>query len=66
MPEAEEAAADFELLEVVQATFYTILLNEAIELGVVRSFIAEGLKSSLVGLRWLSFEAWMSRTDHEL
>ena len=43
-----------------------MLLNETIELGVVRSFMVEGLKSALVGLRWLSFEAWISRVDHEL
>ncbi|KAJ8429990.1 hypothetical protein Cgig2_033915 [Carnegiea gigantea] len=57
LPEAEGAAADFELPEMVQATFYAMLLNEAIELGVVHGFIAEGLRSALVGLRWSSFEA---------
>ncbi|KAJ8433390.1 hypothetical protein Cgig2_019180 [Carnegiea gigantea] len=66
LPEAERGAADFELPEIVQATFYAMLLNEAVELAVLRGFVAEGLKSSLVGLRWLSFEAWMSCTDHEL
>jgi len=66
LPEAERAAADFELPEMVQATFYTMLLNGAVELGVVRGFMVNGLKSSLVGLRWTCFEAWMSRTDHEL
>ncbi|KAJ8445062.1 hypothetical protein Cgig2_022582 [Carnegiea gigantea] len=29
--------------------FYTMLLNEAVELGVVHAFMADGLKSSLVG-----------------
>jgi len=66
LPEAEGAAADFELPEMVQATFYAMLLNEAVELGVVHGFIAEGLKSALAGLRWSSFEVWMSCVDHEL
>ncbi|KAJ8423866.1 hypothetical protein Cgig2_033790 [Carnegiea gigantea] len=65
LPEAEGAAADFELPEMVQATFYAMLLNEAVELGVVHSFMAEGLKSALVGLRWSSFEVWINCVDHE-
>ncbi|KAJ8448911.1 hypothetical protein Cgig2_030767 [Carnegiea gigantea] len=63
---AEGAMTDFELPEMVHATFYTMLLNEAIALGVARDFMAEGLKSALVGLRWSSFEVWMSCVDHEL
>ena len=47
LPEAEGAATHFKLLEMVQATFYAMLLNEAIELGVVHDFMAEGLKSAL-------------------
>ncbi|KAJ8428675.1 hypothetical protein Cgig2_006349 [Carnegiea gigantea] len=66
LPEAEGAALDFELPEMVQAAFYAMLLNDAIELGVVRDFIADDLKSTLVGLRWTCFEAWMSRTSHKL
>ncbi|KAJ8431710.1 hypothetical protein Cgig2_005217 [Carnegiea gigantea] len=50
LPQAEGIAADFELPEMVQATFYVMLLNEAVELGVVRGFVAEGLKSALVAL----------------
>ncbi|KAJ8446499.1 hypothetical protein Cgig2_027461 [Carnegiea gigantea] len=49
LPEAERAATDFELLEILQATFYAILLNEAVELGAVCGFMADGLKSSLMG-----------------
>ncbi|KAJ8427572.1 hypothetical protein Cgig2_021717 [Carnegiea gigantea] len=62
----ERAAADFELPEMVHATLYAMFLNEAVELGVVGSFMADGLKSSLMGLRWTCLEAWMSCTDHEL
>ncbi|KAJ8428979.1 hypothetical protein Cgig2_009787 [Carnegiea gigantea] len=43
LSEAEGAAADFELPEMVQATFYAMLMNEAVELGVVHGFMAKGL-----------------------
>ncbi|KAJ8426667.1 hypothetical protein Cgig2_030086 [Carnegiea gigantea] len=56
LPNAEGVAADFELPETVQVTFYAMLLDEAIELGMVRDFMAKGLKSALVGLRWSSLE----------
>ncbi|KAJ8451980.1 hypothetical protein Cgig2_016561 [Carnegiea gigantea] len=59
LPEAERVAADFELPEILQVTFYTMLLNEAVELSVVRGFMADGLKSSLVGLN----ELCQSRTE---
>ncbi|KAJ8428867.1 hypothetical protein Cgig2_010809 [Carnegiea gigantea] len=66
LSKAKGAATDFELPEMVQATFYAMLVNVAVELGVVGGFMAEGLKSPFVGLRWSSFEAWMSCIDHEL
>ncbi|KAJ8431006.1 hypothetical protein Cgig2_025688 [Carnegiea gigantea] len=50
LPGAKGVAADFELPEMVQATFYAMLLNEVVELGVVHGFMAEGLKSAPVGL----------------
>ncbi|KAJ8421605.1 hypothetical protein Cgig2_025734 [Carnegiea gigantea] len=64
LSEAEGAAADFELPEIVQATFYTIMLNKAVELGVAHDLTAESMKSSLVGLRWSTFEVWMGCVDH--
>ncbi|KAJ8419891.1 hypothetical protein Cgig2_017701 [Carnegiea gigantea] len=66
LSEAEGAAADFKLSEIVQATFYAMLLNEAIELGVAHDFAAESMKSSLIGLRWSTFEVWMDCVDHAL
>ncbi|KAJ8441277.1 LOW QUALITY PROTEIN: hypothetical protein Cgig2_013692 [Carnegiea gigantea] len=66
LPAVEGAAADFELPKIVQATFYAMLLNEAVELGVVHDFMADGLRSALVGLRCSSFEVWMSRIDRKL
>ena len=57
LPKAERVALGFELLEMVQATFYTMLLNYAVELGIVSGFLVDNLKSTLDGLRWTSFEA---------
>ncbi|KAJ8436372.1 hypothetical protein Cgig2_032193 [Carnegiea gigantea] len=65
-PEVEGPVLDFGLPEMVQATFYATLRNDAIELGVMSGFITDDLKSTLVGLTWTCFEAWMSRTSHEL
>ncbi|KAJ8425915.1 hypothetical protein Cgig2_033856 [Carnegiea gigantea] len=64
--EAEGAALDFGLPEMVQATFFAMLLKNAMELGIVSGFITDDLKSTLVGLRWTYFEDWMSRTSYEL
>ena len=49
--EAERAVLDFELPEMVQATFYAMLLNDAVELGIVSGFLADDLKVTLQGLR---------------
>ena len=57
---------DFELPEMVQATFYATLLNDAVELGIVSGFLASDLKLSLEGLRWTSFEARLSCTIRDL
>ncbi|KAJ8421186.1 hypothetical protein Cgig2_011314 [Carnegiea gigantea] len=56
LSDAEGVAADFELPEIVQATFYAMLLNEAVDLGVAHNFTTESVKSSLIGLRWSTFE----------
>ena len=66
LSEAKGAAADFELPKIVQATFYATLLNEAVEIGVAHDFTAESMKSSLIGLRWSTFEVWMDCVDHAL
>ncbi|KAJ8444575.1 hypothetical protein Cgig2_013854 [Carnegiea gigantea] len=66
LPEAERVALDFELPEMVQAIFYAMLLNDAIVLGIVRGFIVDDLKSTLMGLRWTCFEACLSRTSRDL
>jgi len=58
---AERAALDFKLPEMIQVTFYAMLLNDAAELGIVSSPIAVDLKLTLEGLRWASFTAWLGR-----
>ncbi|KAJ8421484.1 hypothetical protein Cgig2_014962 [Carnegiea gigantea] len=57
LSEAEEAAHDFNLPEMVQATFYAMLLNDAMELGIASGFIDVDLKVSLEGLRWTPFKS---------
>ncbi|KAJ8436709.1 hypothetical protein Cgig2_027380 [Carnegiea gigantea] len=57
LPEAERATLDFKLLEMIQATFYAMLMNDVVELGIVDDFMADGLASTLVRLGWMSFEA---------
>ncbi|KAJ8434186.1 LOW QUALITY PROTEIN: hypothetical protein Cgig2_004657 [Carnegiea gigantea] len=50
LSEAEEAARDFKLPEMVQATFYAMLLNNAVELGIVSGFMVTDLRATLEGL----------------
>jgi len=45
----EEAACDFELPKMVEATFYA-MLNDAIGLGIMSGFITANLKVSIEGL----------------
>ncbi|KAJ8441786.1 hypothetical protein Cgig2_009032 [Carnegiea gigantea] len=66
LSDTERAALDFEFPEMVQATFYAMLLNNAVELGIVSGFLAVDLKLTLGSLRWTSFEAWLSRTSRNL
>ncbi|KAJ8427295.1 hypothetical protein Cgig2_002207 [Carnegiea gigantea] len=63
LAEAEAAAAEFELPEIVQATFYAMLLNEMFELVVAHEYRAKRMKSSLVALRWSTFGVWMHIMD---
>jgi len=58
---AERAALDFEVPEMIQATFYAILLNDAAELGIVSGPTAVDLKLTLEALRWACFTAWLGR-----
>ncbi|KAJ8424762.1 LOW QUALITY PROTEIN: hypothetical protein Cgig2_032279 [Carnegiea gigantea] len=53
LPDTEEATCDFNIPEIIQATFYVMLLNDAWD-------IARGLKLTLEGLRWTTLESWLS------
>ncbi|KAJ8427967.1 hypothetical protein Cgig2_024776 [Carnegiea gigantea] len=63
LAEAEAAAAESELPEIIQAMFYTMLLTKMLKLGVVQKYTAERIKSLLVGLMWPTFEVWMRIMD---
>jgi len=43
-----------------------MLLNKAVELGVAHDFMAESMKTTLIGLRGSTFEVWMDCVDHAL
>ncbi|KAJ8435161.1 hypothetical protein Cgig2_007782 [Carnegiea gigantea] len=60
LPDAEEAACDFNILEIVQATFYMMEVNDVVELSTVSKDVAGDLRSTLKGLQWTSFESWLS------
>ncbi|KAJ8419880.1 hypothetical protein Cgig2_000617 [Carnegiea gigantea] len=63
LAEAEAAAAESGLPEIVQATFYAMLLSDMLELGAVHKYTAEKMRSVLVDLGWSAFEAWMRIMD---
>jgi len=53
---AEEVAHDFCLPELVQVTFYAMVVNDVLKLGLLCRGMAAVLKSALPGLRWFIFE----------
>ncbi|KAJ8420464.1 hypothetical protein Cgig2_031989 [Carnegiea gigantea] len=63
LAEAEVAAAESGLLEIVKVTFYAMLLNNMLELRVVHEYTVEKMRSVLVDLGWPAFEAWMRIMD---
>ena len=54
------------LPELVQATFYAMLLNDAVEFGAAHEFTGDEMKSVLMDLKWLSFEKWIYCMDEIL
>ncbi|KAJ8433863.1 hypothetical protein Cgig2_032074 [Carnegiea gigantea] len=62
----QRATLYFELPEMVQATFYIMLLNDAVELGIVSDSMAINLKLTLEGLRWASFDSCLSHNSCDL
>jgi len=59
LADAQEAARDFHILELVRATFYSMVVNDVLELGVLSRGLVASLKSTLMGLRWFIFEGWL-------
>ena len=66
LSEAEIAATELGLPEMVQATFYAMLLNDAVELGAAHEFTGDEMKPVLMDLRWSSFEKWIYCMDDTL
>ncbi|KAJ8428431.1 hypothetical protein Cgig2_003133 [Carnegiea gigantea] len=50
LSDAEKAARDFDISEIVQATLYGMVVNDAVELSVVSRDLAGDLKSTLKGV----------------
>ncbi|KAJ8435423.1 hypothetical protein Cgig2_001075 [Carnegiea gigantea] len=63
LAEAEAAAAELGLPEIVQVAFYAILLSDMLELGAVHEYTTENIRSVLVDLGWSAFEAWIRIMD---
>jgi len=63
---SEEDARDFHILKIIWVVFHAMVVNEALELGVLSSDLAEHLKSCLEGLRWYMCEAWLQLDKHAL
>jgi len=43
-----------------------MVVSEALELGVLNRNLVEDLKSTLIGLRWFIFEAWLQLNKNDL
>jgi len=57
LPDVEEAVRDFDIPEIIQATFYAMVVNNAVELSIVNRDMAGALRSTLKGLRWTTFKS---------
>ncbi|KAJ8446296.1 hypothetical protein Cgig2_005827 [Carnegiea gigantea] len=66
LPDAEEVARDFNILQIVQAIFYAMVVKDAVKLSVVNRDVAGDLRLTLKGLRWTSFESWLSVNKYAL
>ena len=66
LADVEEEAHDLNILEIVEATFYAMVLNDAMELSVVSRDMDGGLKLTSKGLRWTAFKSWLSVSKRAL
>jgi len=63
---AEEATQDFCIPNMIHVVFYAMVINIALELGVLSKDLVEHLTSSLEGLCWYMCEAWPQLDKHAL
>ncbi|KAJ8435059.1 LOW QUALITY PROTEIN: hypothetical protein Cgig2_015564 [Carnegiea gigantea] len=61
---AEEAARDFDLLEISQLVFLAMLLNDAVKLGILRRWIIGIMELALKEL--CTFQAWLGRNRSDI
>ncbi|KAJ8420236.1 hypothetical protein Cgig2_023223 [Carnegiea gigantea] len=66
LSDTKEATRNFRIPKMVRAVSYAIVVNEAFEMGVLSRDLAEHLKSSLKGLQWYMYEAWLQLDKHTL
>ncbi|KAJ8446284.1 hypothetical protein Cgig2_005815 [Carnegiea gigantea] len=57
LEDAKDDTRDFQIPELVQAIFYAMVVNEALELHILSRGSTKGLKSAFTGLRWSTFES---------
>ena len=57
--DVEEEAWDFQIREIMQATFYAMVVSDALELGKVTKNMTLISKDALMTVNWYSFEAWL-------
>ncbi|KAJ8431095.1 hypothetical protein Cgig2_007511 [Carnegiea gigantea] len=53
----KEAACDFDIPKMIQATLYAMVVNHALDLGIMSRDMTRALKLALEGLQWLNFES---------
>lgn len=63
---AERAAGEFGIPELAQAVFYTMILNDAVDLGVESVDMGMHMRRTLDGLRWKLFETWLEECRQAL
>ncbi|KAJ8426958.1 hypothetical protein Cgig2_027682 [Carnegiea gigantea] len=64
--DTEEAVCNFNIPEIVQATFYVMLPHDAVGPSLMSKDVARGLKVTLEGLRWTTFESWLNVSKRAL
>ena len=63
---AEVSTQDFHTTELMQATFYATVLNDALAQGVACVYMADTLVPVLEWLNWGTFESWLESKREDL